>query len=197
MATLDFWFDYSCPYAYLASTQVEALAKRAHATLVMKPMLLGGIFRAVDTPQNLSETLIPAKARHNALDMFRWAAHFGVELAMPNGHPFRTVEALRATLVTGIDPRVVHGFYRAYWIEGRKPSERSTLHDVLLEAGHDPDRVLARIDDPRVKDDLRKRTEEAIALGIFGAPSFVIEGRLYWGQDRMHFVERALAGSPP
>jgi len=197
MRTLDFWFDYSCPYAYLASTQVEALARRANAHLVMKPMLLGGVFRAVDTPQNLSEVLIPQKARHNVMDMHRWAKHFGVALSMPNGHPFRTVEALRATLVAGIDPRVVHGFYRAYWIEGRRPSDRATIASVLAEAGHDADRILARIDDPQVKDDLRKRTDEAIALGIFGAPSFVVEGNLYWGQDRMHFVERALAGSPP
>src|SRR4051812_21029100 len=95
MAALDFWFDYSCPYAYLASTQVEALAARAHAALTWKPMLLGGVFRAVDTPQNLSEVLVPAKAQHNLADMQRWAALFGVPLAMPAGHPFRTVEALR------------------------------------------------------------------------------------------------------
>jgi 2-hydroxychromene-2-carboxylate isomerase len=197
MRTLDFWFDYSCPYAYLASTQVEALARRADANLRYRPMLLGGVFRAVDTPQNLSEVLIPQKARHNMLDMHRWAQRFGVELTMPSGHPFRTVEALRATLCTEIDPRVVDGFYRAYWVEGRRPSERATMHDVLTAAGHDAERVLARIDDPAVTDDLRRRTDEAIALGIFGAPSFVVDGLLYWGQDRIHFVERALAGAPP
>jgi 2-hydroxychromene-2-carboxylate isomerase len=189
--SLDFWFDYSCPFAYLASTQVEALAARAHAKLVYKPMLLGGVFRAVDTPQNLMNELSPAKARHNGEDMHRWADVFGVPLVMPPGHPMRTVEALRATLLTGVDPRVVHGFYRAYWIDSRAPSAQSTMRDVLSSAGHDAERVIASLDS--VRDDLRVRTNEAIALGIFGAPSFVVAGEMYWGQDRMDFVERALA----
>ena len=203
--TLDFWFDYSCPYAYLASTQVEALAARAKATLAWKPMLLGGVFRAVSTPQNLSEVLAPPKARHNMADMCRWAALFGVPLTMPSGHPLRTVEALRATLLTTrggvpdeIDPRVVHGFYRAYWVRGLAPSAPDTIRDVLASAGHDAravEGVLARLDD--AKDDLRRRTDQAIALGIFGAPAFVVDGdanQMFWGQDRMHFVERALSG---
>jgi 2-hydroxychromene-2-carboxylate isomerase len=194
--TLDFWFDYSCPYAYLGSTQVEALAARAGAALRYCPMLLGGVFRAVHTPQNLSEVLSPAKKRHNGLDMLRWAEVFGVPLHMPAGHPFRTVEALRATLATGIDPKVVHGFYCAYWIDGRAPSEEATMRDVLSAAGHDPGAVLSRLD--AFKDDLRVRTDRAIALGIFGAPAFVVDGdQLFWGQDRLLFVEKALAGWRP
>ncbi|HEY6460618.1 MAG TPA: 2-hydroxychromene-2-carboxylate isomerase [Polyangiaceae bacterium] len=192
MRTLDFWFDYSCPYAYLASTQVEALAARAAARLVWKPMLLGGVFAASGTPQKLFATLSPQKAAHNARDLERWAELWGVPLVMPAGHPLRTVEALRATVACGVDPRVVHGFYRAYWVEGRGPSEQATLRDVLGAAGHDVDAVLAAIAGPDAKDDLRRRTDEAIALGIFGAPAFVVGGRMYWGQDRMHFVEEDL-----
>jgi 2-hydroxychromene-2-carboxylate isomerase len=192
VTALDFWFDYSCPYAYLASTQVEALANRASATLVWKPMLLGGVFRAVDTPQNLSEVLSPQKTIHNLNDMQRWADLFGVTLRMPQGHPLRTVEALRATLACGIDPKVIHGFYRVYWIDSRAPSSEDTLRDVLSRAGHDAAKVIARLGD--YKDDLRKRTDEAIALGIFGAPAFVVNRQLFWGQDRMMFVEKALKG---
>jgi 2-hydroxychromene-2-carboxylate isomerase len=193
--TLDFWFDYSCPYAYLASTQVEALAARTGAALVWKPMLLGGVFAANGTPQKLFATLSPAKAAHNARDLERWAEVFGVELHMPAGHPFRTVEALRATVACGIDPRLVHALYRAYWVLGRPPSDEAILRDAIGAAGrgHEADRVLAAIARPEAKDDLRRRTDEAIALGIFGAPAFVVDGaRLYWGQDRMDFVERDL-----
>ena len=197
MTTLDFWFDYSCPYAYLGSTQVEALARRMGASLTLQPMLLGGVFKANGTPQNLMNGLSPAKTKHNHEDMMRWARHFGVPLNIPAAHPMRTVEALRATLVTGVDPQVMHGFYRAYWIEGRPPSDPSTMRDVLTAAGHDAERVLARIDDPAIKDELRARTDRAIALGIFGAPSYVVDGReLYWGQDRMPLVE-GRAWSPP
>ncbi len=193
MAVLHFWFDYSCPYAYLASTQVAALAKRTGAELVYEPMLLGGVFRAVGTPQRLFAELSPQKAKHNALDMQRWAELFGVPLTMPASHPMRTVEALRATLLAGIDPRVVDGFYRAYWVEGRGPSEEGTLRDVLGAAGHDASAILPRLDE--MKDELRRRTDQAIALGIFGAPAFVVgepSGEMFWGQDRLEFVEKAL-----
>jgi 2-hydroxychromene-2-carboxylate isomerase len=186
---LDFWFDYSCPFAYLGSTRVEALAKRMGAELTYKPLLLGGVFEAVGTPQRLFETLVPPKAHHNALDMQRWAKLYGVPLEMPAAHPMRTVEALRATLVTGCDPRVIAGFYRAYWQEGRPPSEPDTMKEVLRAAGHDAESVLARIGEQAVKDDLRKRTEEAVAFGIFGVPSYVVDGtKMFWGQDRAHFV---------
>ena len=195
MRTLDFWFDYSCPYAYLASTQVEALASRTGARLVYRPMLLGGVFAANGTPQKLFATLSAAKAAHNARDLDRWAQLWGVPLTMPAGHPLRTVESLRVTVASGIDPHVVHGFYRAYWVDGRGPSEEATMRDVLAAAGHEPEPLLEAIARPEAKDDLRRRTDEAIGLGIFGAPAFVVDGEnMYWGQDRMHFVERDLLG---
>ncbi|MFI5301288.1 MAG: DsbA family protein, partial [Polyangiales bacterium] len=119
MKSVEFWFDYSCPYAYLASTQVEDLARRTGADLAWKPMLLGGVFKANDVAQNLSNVLSPAKARHTEIDLHRWAEHYDVPFnGYPDGHPLRTVEALRATLATGIDPKVIHGFYRAYWVDG-------------------------------------------------------------------------------
>ncbi len=186
--TLDFWFDYSCPYAYLGSTQVEAVAARSGRELRFRPMLLGGVFKANSTPQNLMNVLSPAKAKHNADDMSRWAEVFGVPLYMPAGHPLRTVEALRATLATNIDPKVIRGFFRAYWVEGRGPSEPDTVRRVLTEAGHDADRVMAAMNEPAIKDELRARTDEAIALGVFGAPAYVVDGKeLYWGQDRATF----------
>lgn len=182
--TIELYFDYTCPFAYLASTQARALAARTGAELVWKPILLGGVFRAQGTPQALSETLGPAKTAHNLADMQRWAARYGVPLRMPEGHPLRSVEALRATIATGIDPKVIEGFYRAYWVEGRPISEPSVVREVLAAAGHDPD-----TDVSKAKDDLRARTDEAIARGVFGVPTFIVEGELIWGQDRIPFVE--------
>lgn len=186
---LELFFDYSCPFAYLGSTRVEALARKMGAELEWKPILLGGVFRADGTPQRLFETQVPAKASHNLLDMKRWAALYGVPLDMPAAHPMRTVEALRATLVTGNDPKVIHGFFRAYWGEGRPVSDPAVLRDVLANAGHDVDAVLARIGDAAIKEDLKKRTDEAVALGIFGVPVYRVDGgAILWGQDRMPAV---------
>lgn len=187
-APVAFWFDYSCPYAYLASTRIAHAERLTGQRVDYRPMLLGGVFRARGTAQNLMNELSPAKAAHNLRDMMRWAELFGVPLRVPKAHPMRTVEALRATLATGIDRKVVDGFFRAYWVDGRDMTSRTTWRDVLTAAGHDADAVLSRIDDASVKEDLRVRTDEAIRLGIFGAPAFIAGGELYWGQDRMHFA---------
>jgi 2-hydroxychromene-2-carboxylate isomerase len=188
--SLDFWFDYTCPYAYLGSTQAPALAERMGVSLTYRPLLLGGIFKAVRTPQNLFASRGPARTAHEANDMARWAKRFGVELRMPADHPKRSVEALRATLATGIDPKVIAGFYEAYWIHGQQISSPEVISEIVSRAGHDASAVLAKIEDASVKDDLRRRTDEAIALGIFGVPAWVVDGaHLYWGQDRLTFVE--------
>ena len=196
--TLDFYFDFSCPYAYLGSTQVEALAARCGVELVPKPILLGGVFRARETPQNLAGSLSPSKAKHNLEDMQRWAVRFGAPLVFPAGHPNRTVSALRCLLAVG-EPfmPLVHRFYEAYWGRGEDISDPAVVRRVLLEAGHNADEVLERSVSPEVKQELRRRTDEALDVGLFGVPGFVVDGELYWGQDRLDVVERALGGDPP
>lgn len=192
---LRFYFDFSCPYAYVASTQIEALAQRSGVSVEARPILLGGVFKAWSTPQNLSETLGPAKARHNLLDMFRQAKRAGVPLSMPKGHPLRTVEALRALLVVG-EPfwPLAHAIYRAYWVENLDISKEDVLRRVLSEAGHDADAILAKSRDEAIKQELRERTDEAIAAGVFGVPTCVLETdagpELFWGADRLGMVER-------
>src|SRR5262245_7362410 len=98
MKRVDFYYDFSCPYAYLGHTQIEALCDRGGAELVWKPFLLGGVFKAIGAPD--MPAMPPAKLRLNALDMTRWADHWGVALRMPATHPNRTVLALRAALAS-------------------------------------------------------------------------------------------------
>jgi len=163
-------------------------------------MLLGGVFKAIGTPQVPATTMSTSKARLNDLDMRRWADHFGVPLVMPAGHPNRTVLALRATLAAGSDvSRASHALYRAYWVEGRDLSRPEVVRAALDGAGLDGAALVARAEDQAIKDDLRARTDEAIARGIFGAPTFIVtaegvNGDLFWGQDRLDFVEKALTG---
>ncbi|MBX3203943.1 MAG: 2-hydroxychromene-2-carboxylate isomerase [Labilithrix sp.] len=195
--TLDFWFDYTCPFAYLGSTQAPALAARMGVPLVYRPLLLGGVFKAVGTPQNLFASRSPPRTAHEASDMARWAKRFGAPLRMPADHPMRSVEALRATLATGQDPAVIAGFFRAYWVEGRPISSPEVIADVVSRAGHDAASVLARIETAEIKDDLRRRTDEGVALGIFGVPAWIVDGaHLYWGQDRLAFVEGVRRAAP-
>jgi 2-hydroxychromene-2-carboxylate isomerase len=195
--TLDFWFDYTCPFAYLGSTRARGLAARMGTPLTYRPLLLGGVFKAVGTPQNLAASRGPQRTAHEGADMQRWAARFGVPLRMPSGHPMRSVEALRATLATGIDPAVVDRFFHAYWVDNREISSPEVIREVVSKAGHDPDAILAAIATPAIKDDLRARTDQAVALGIFGVPAWVVDGEhLYWGQDRIRFVEGLRTATP-
>ena len=201
MKRVDFFYDFSCPYAYLAHTQIEAVCARAGADLVWRPMLLGGVFQAVGTVQVPFAVMSTVKARHNAFDMMRWADHFGVALTMPKAHPNRTVLALRAVLAAGPEaiPRASKALFAAYWVLGRDVARPEVVREALDGAGLDGSALVARADDPEIKAALRTRTDEAIAHGVFGAPAFVVTapgvpGDLFWGQDRLDFVEKALGG---
>jgi len=196
MARLEFWFDFSCPFAYVASTQVEQLAQRTGAELDLRPMLLGGVFKARGTPQNLAATLNPAKARHNLDDMRRQAQRVGVPLRMPASHPMRTVEALRCVLAAGLSRPLIHRIYRAYWDENADISDRAVLARAIAEVGLDPATILARAETAEIKDELRRRTDEAVERGIFGVPTYFVGDQLFWGQDRSDMVEEALGGRP-
>jgi 2-hydroxychromene-2-carboxylate isomerase len=196
VSRLEFWFDFSCPFAYIAATRAHDLAKRTGAQLDLRPMLLGGVFKARGTPQNLAGTLSPAKARHNLDDMRRQAQRAGVPLRMPKNHPIRTVEALRCVLAAGVSLPLIRRIYQAYWDENADISRPEVLARAIAEVGLDAEAVLARAQSPEIKEELRRRTEEAVERGIFGVPTYVIEDELFWGQDREDMVEAALGGQP-
>lgn len=197
--TLELWFDFSCPFAYLASRRAHKLG----VPIDWRPMLLGGVFRGIGAGDGPLATLAPAKAAHNLADMHRWAARFGVPFQMPAGHPMRTVRALRVLLaLPRIEwPRAIEGIYAAYWQRGEDIALDPVIASALAEAGIERGvaaTAIARAHE--MKDELHRRTDEAIALGIFGAPAWVVrrkEPLLIWGQDRFPWLEAVLAGWDP
>lgn len=202
MKRVAFYYDFSCPYAYLGHTQIEALCERAGAALEWRPFLLGGVFRAIGTPDVPALGMPAAKARLNALDMMRWADHWGVPLRMPETHPNRTVLALRAAIASGALPRASKAIFAAYWARALDVSRPEVVAGALDGAGLDGAALVRRAEEPAIKDELRRRTGEAIAAGVFGAPAFAVtapgvDGALFWGQDRLMFVEKALGGWTP
>jgi 2-hydroxychromene-2-carboxylate isomerase len=191
MRSVTFYYDLVCPYAYLASTQIEAVAARAGATVEWVPVLLGGIFRAIGQADVPAAQMPAPKQQLNRLDMRRWADVYGVPLRLHPRHPLRTVEAMRLCHSVDGAERVAltHRLYRAHFAENRDISERA----VLAEYGD-----VAALDRPEVKERLRAATERAVADGAFGVPTFVVEQRgrrfAFWGQDRLLFVDKALGG---
>lgn len=198
-STLEFWFDFSSPFAYLASARVEGLARRAGASLLYRPFLLGGLFQAIGTPNVPLFEMPEPKRRHATADMFRWAARFGVPFSFPTRFPMSTVKPLRMVLALPDAQRapLVDAVYRAYWAEDRDISDAAVLADVATSAGFDGPALAARAGDDTLKRALRDATDEAARRGVFGAPSFFAGDLLFWGQDRLDLVEKALAGWRP
>jgi 2-hydroxychromene-2-carboxylate isomerase len=191
--TLDVWFDYASPFAYLASTQVDALAARTGATLRWRPMLLGAVFRAVGQADVPLYAMSEPKRSWFLGDLTQWAAWWDVPFRYNPHFPLRTVLPLRVTLAAADPGPLVHRLYRAAWVHGLDIADPS----VLVDIGVDP-ALVAAADGQR--DALRTNTDEAVARGVFGAPSFVVDDRwLFWGQDRLDQVEDVLRGTwtPP
>ncbi|MBM4343075.1 MAG: 2-hydroxychromene-2-carboxylate isomerase [Deltaproteobacteria bacterium] len=195
-APIEFWFDFSCPYAYLASTQRRRLAAESGREVALRPFLLGGVFAALGQAQNLSATLSPPKARHNRNDVVRWASWFEVPIATPRIHPNRTVDALRALLACPPEAwsAMVDACFAAYWVHQRNLADRAVIADLVHGLGLDANAVIARSQGEAVKAELRVRTDAALAAGVFGAPAFVVDGELFWGQDRLPLVVAAAKG---
>jgi 2-hydroxychromene-2-carboxylate isomerase len=209
---IELWFDFSCPYAYLASQRAEALAQQLGTEIAWRPMLLGGVFRGIGAGDGPMANLSAEKARYNLSDMHRWAEVFATQafgradsrFAVPASHPMRTVRALRVLLALPEPswPRAIAALYAAYWQRGEDVTSDAVLASALRTAGY-ADAVVAgaleRADSDAVKAELRRRTDEAIALGIFGAPAWLVRppGRepvLLWGQDRMAWVAEVWNG---
>lgn len=199
MKTVAFFFDFSSPFSYLASTQIEALAARKGARIEYRPFLLGALFKTLGTPNVPLFAMPEPKRRHAIADLLRWAEHWGVPFNFASRFPMNTVKPLRMVLEVPDEKRapLVNAIYRAYWVEDRDIAADEVLIDVASRAGFDGPALLAATAEERVKLRLKEATEEAARLGLCGAPSFLVGDLLFWGQDRLLFVEKALDGWVP
>ena len=192
--TLEFYYDYGSPYSYLADTQVEAITKRADATLVRRPMLLGGVFKATG---NASPMTVELKSKWSAFDMPMWAKHYGVPFQRNPFFPVNTLALMRgaaAAEIDGLFERYHPAIYKAMWVDGRNLNDIAEVAAVLTAAGLDARKFGSRIQDQDVKDRLKATTEEAVARGVFGAPTSFVGDMMFFGNDRLPFVEMALKG---
>jgi 2-hydroxychromene-2-carboxylate isomerase len=197
-APIEFYFDFSSPYSYLASEQIEPLAARFGRRVDYKPTLLGATFK-ISGLRPLVE--VPLKGDYSRRDFQRSARFSGVPFVLPDPFPISTVGAARAYLwlADAESERArafVHAAFRAYFTQGRNISEPAVLGDVLREVGSDPAQALAAIQQPHIKDRLRAQVDASLARGVFGAPFIVVDGEPFWGHDRLPQIERWLTSGP-
>lgn len=192
---LDVFHDFSSPFSYLACTQVERLAREHNAELVWRPMLLGALFRSIGTPMVPIQAMSPNRQRWGRRDMAQWATHWGVPLQFTSHFPLNTVLALR---VSAVEPELIQPLYRAAWAEDRDLGDPATVAAIIRKAGMDPDDVVARATSDANKAIIKANTAAAESLGACGAPTLVVDDHLvFWGQDRLDMVGRALDGWMP
>ncbi len=203
MAAVHFWYDFSSPWTYLAATQVERVVTGAGGHVVWQPMLLGAVFKQVGTPNVPLLSMSDAKRRWIAKDLYDWAAHWNVPFEFASRFPMRSVTALRLALLAPpeILPALSLDLFRTLWVDDDDLNDEGVLSKILAVHGMDPAASLARTKDPEIKQRLVDQTSRAVELGVFGAPTFIVEhpdgDMLFWGQDRLDFVAKAVTGWRP
>ena len=196
MPVLDFFFDLSSPYSYLAATQLPALSARTGAEVRWRPMVLFAVFAATG---NKMPAETPSKAQWMLGDLQRWSAHYAVPFRFNSRFPVNALQAMRLVLVGerhGRAAEVAGEAFRRIWVDDRDVTQPDELADIARSAGLPPG-AAAGITDPAIKDALKANTDEAVRRGVFGAPALFVGDTLFWGNDRLAFVEEALRGAAP
>jgi len=190
--TLQFWFEFASTYSYLTALRIQALARAHHCLIEWKPFLLGPVFKTQnwnDSPFNI----YPAKGNYMWKEMERFSKKYGLAFLRPSRFPQNGLPAARIACAGEKKPWLpdfAKKVYQANFEQDQDISSLEVLEEILTQLSLNPSEILNQANSEANKNRLRAQTEEAIKLGIFGAPSFIAKGELFWGNDRL---EEAIA----
>ena len=195
---VDYYVSLNSPWAYLGSQRFAAMAKKYGADVTIWPVDFGSVF-AVSGGLPLPKRA-PQRQAYRMMELKRWREHTGVKLNLePKFFPSNEVPAAKCVIALREQGRmadaiaVAHAVMSALWTEDKNTGDPATLKSIIAGCGLDADAVMAASEAPGLADKREEYTKHAIAQGVFGAPSFVIDGEIFWGQDRLDFVDRKLA----
>ena len=190
---IEFLFDFGSPASYIAHCRLKGVTARTGATVDAVPMLLGAVFKATG---NASPVAVPAKGRYVGIDLMRFAARDGVPFTFNPHFPINTTVLMRLATALRGDPgydRFVDFAFDGMWHFPRNLGDPAEVTALLTNAGFDAAATLALAESQPVKDALRATTDAAIARGVFGAPTMFVGDEMWFGQDRLDWVEAAVA----
>lgn len=190
---VEFYFDYGSPATYLAWTQLPMICEVRGAELVYKPMLLGGVFKAAG---NNTPVAVPAKGKWMMADLPRFAKRYGVPFVMNPHFIINTMPVMRGVFWAqreGVFDAYDRAMYQAMWVDGVDLNNPDEIKRVVAEAGLDAEAMAEAIQQDEIKKALIDATGEAAGRGVFGAPTMFVDGEMHFGQDRLDWVEEALA----
>jgi 2-hydroxychromene-2-carboxylate isomerase len=190
---VEFFYDFGSPASYLAHTQLPKIAEKTGAEIIHRPFLLGGVFKATGNSPPMS---VAAKGTWLLNDLERYAKRYGVPLVFNPHFPINTVQLMRGATWTrenDLLPAYQDAMFKAVWEEARNMNDPEEVAKVLQAIDIDPGQFTEAVADQNIKDKLRADTEEAVSRGAFGAPTIFVGVDMFWGQDRLDFVEEALS----
>ena len=186
--TFEFYFDFGSPYTFLAHKQIRKVEKENSIKIKYMPILLGGLLKLTDIKANAD---IPIKEKYMVRDCKLLAAKNNIIFKFNNYFPIITLNLMRSVLVAekkGFSENFINRIFDAIWVEGLNLNDNLTVEKILKSLNINPKNFLIEIGDKKIKEDLKFRTEDAFKKGIFGAPSFIVNNKMFWGQDRLEFV---------
>jgi 2-hydroxychromene-2-carboxylate isomerase len=195
---IEFFFDCSSPWTYLAFHNIQPLAEEFGAPVTWRPILVGGIFNTINPSVYEGRAHpVPAKARYSGKDLQDWARLAGLKIKMPPSvFPVNSVKAMRACLVLAPQGKLIpfaRAVFETYWGEDKDISQDAVLREVCARLNLDADALIAAADAPEIKAQLRANTDEVMARGGFGSPTIFVGGEdMYFGNDRMPLIRAAL-----
>lgn len=194
--TLEFYFDFGSPTAYLAYKRLTQLQAAYDLEVIYKPMLLGGVFKAAG---NASPVMVPSKGKYMMMhDLPRFQKRYGVTLNFNPNFPINTLPLMRGAIAAqelNCFDQYATAVFDAIWLKAKNLGDPEIIAETLADAGLDVEALLAKAQDPSIKQALISATEEAVEREIFGAPTMFMDGEMYFGQDRLDFIEEALQGA--
>ena len=194
---LEFFYDCSSPWTYLAFTKIEDIARRHDAELIWRPILVGGLFNTVNPSVYESRAKpVLVKSRYYVKDLGDWARFYGLKIGNPTVFPVNSVKAMRGAFVAN-ERRVIARYskrvFESYWGEDKDISKDDVLREIVRETGLEEKEFFTKISSDEYKAKLRENVEELIARGGFGSPTMFVEGSMFFGNDRLPLVEHELA----
>ena len=190
MKKIDFYFDISSPYSYLAHEQIKRFEKENKIKVNYMPILLGGIHQLASIT---APGLNPSRAKHMIKDLKICADWFKVKFQFNRYFPLKTVNIMRGALVAekeGFLNNYVDQFYKAAWVDSLNLNDGKILERFIKNMDINPKSFIEKLSDQKIKDDLKTKTSNAFKKGVFGAPTFIVGSKMFFGQDRLEFVFR-------
>jgi 2-hydroxychromene-2-carboxylate isomerase len=194
---IEFFFDYGSPFSYIADANLPGLLARTGAELAYRPMLLGGVFKATGNQSPAFDACEPRR-NYGGANLARWVRRLALPFRMNPFFPINTLTLMRGAVAAqreGLLDAYHAALFPAMWRDGLDLGQEPVFRSVLTDAGIDADRILQLAGDDAVKGVLRATTEEAVARGAFGAPTFLLGDELFFGADHMVYLEEALGAA--